>query len=1151
MSLSTLPETVRQSALILALDEKLKQQQPVIFDYWGAFKDLRAKVSAQVGEMKVLFPEFTAHDEPQHLARLFGIADKLLGPERFDRMNAAELFLLACGLYAHDWGMAVGRLELEYLRSFCGSALDSEIFTPLDDERQRLDQFVTKYGIGRPDSGALPVLSDDHLRQYIRETHAWRSGVRARSFFHSSGSGVPQAVERVCQGHWLDFSQLDDDHRFSGQQGILGHTVNLRAVAIYVRLVDLFDIADDRTPYAVWRFVSPSDERSAMEWKKHRALSPVTFPEHGDGRCARFDGSTTDPEVWAELEDLRRYCEEQINGSMDLLARHQDARHQLDLRKLDWRVTAERFKPISIRFEFHRERMFSILADEIYQGDSHVFLRELLQNSIDAVRLRKALLERRNQRLGTTRNVGLGFDDAIQFKVTHSDDGDATVVCRDFGIGMDDYIVRNYLAVAGVSYYQSEDFRRQGLNMDPISRFGVGILSCFMVANRIEIETCREPQSGEARQPLHIDVPAVDKQFRIFVGNPQADIGTTVTVHVIGSKLKGDVRGESNQEREQKPNQLKVAEYLKAIAGFVEFPIIVDEDGLRTVILHPALPAADGQSFKLEGSPFEVWQKPTDYAWDRAFAPQDAHLAEKHLMEKSFDLKRDLGLEDYEGSVTYVTPRSNDATISRRYEIGADDGLVLVTGGQKVHMRCERSYGSLWMGKSGLSRSSQSNHALAVYRDGLLLADAEPPKRENRILMFSSMIQWPPPALMVNLPKNVSGVPDVSRRALLGTANTWDEPIWRGVTTYLATHTIPEILTEKCLPRIRSLSKLAHFYHLTPDELAKLVPPEKWPLPTLMPGKGVEIRDGCLSPGGKVWSAPSYLESTISSACDFASFGSSPESAQAYLQKWKGESGIAILDSVRIYSDDMTTFWFAATKWQMERTLHPLSLRFVSPPFPGLPPLSETEYILLEPKQILESIAFSAAVVDPSSLDPDVWCVLRSAWWSREVSPIINAVPFAPPFEAFFRGPSRELNLRHPMTVLLIRCAASIRLQLSKARQRSATIGQAEDQMKLVAESLGAPNELNRLTRQLVSFLQSHQMLDFTGNFPDISAHDYVPVSKNAHLMMRALEPQEKERPKFSKLTSPYFREFGFPLTTTAPEEVPDVIVRVVSKLKN
>lgn len=1150
MSIATLPEIVRQSALAHALDEKLEQPQPVAFDYWGKFKDLRERVSAQVGEMKVLFPEFTAHDEPQHLARLFGIADKLLGPERYARMNAAELFLLACGLYAHDWGMAAGRKELEYLRSFCSSPTDSEVFTPLDDERGRLTQFVAKHGIGRLDRDERPALTDDHLRHYIRETHAWRSGVRARAFFQAAGSGVPQAVERVCQGHWLNFSQLDDEHRFSGRQGILGHTVNLRAVAVYVRLVDLLDIADDRTPYAVWRFVAPADGRSAMEWEKHRALSPVTFPQHGDGRCVRFDGSTTDPEVWAEMEDLRRYCEEQISGSMDLLARHHDERHQLDLRKLDWRVSAERFKPVNIRFEFHRERMFSILADEIYQGDSHVFLRELLQNSIDAVRLRKTLLERRTQRQGTRRNVGLGFDDAIYFSVTHAENGDATVVCRDHGIGMDDYIVRNYLAVAGVSYYQSDDFRRQGLNMDPISRFGVGILSCFMVADRIEIETCREPQSGEARQPLRIDIPAVDKQFRVYSGQPDADIGTAVTVHVVGSKLKNDVRDDEVTDQPQKPHRLQVAEYLKAIAGFVEFPIIVDEASTRTVILHPDSPASDADAFKQDDMAFAVWQKPARYAWDRAFAPQDAHLAEKHLMEVSFDLKKDLGLDDYEGTVSYICPRSDDATISKtRGSDPSDSALDISTDDGEVTLRCERTYGILWRGKEGLSRSSQAHHALAVYRDGLLLADAEPPARVNRIRRISSMIDWPAPALRVNLPKKVSGVPDVSRRTLLGTDKTWDVPIWHEMANHLERNVIPDVLKESCLPRLRALSKLAHFYHLTPDEIVKLVPAEKWPLPMLVPSIGAVIQDGCLSLGGKVWLAPYLDESITESALGWKAYRWSPELSQAYLQRWRGEPSVATSVEHRIYGNDMLSFWLSMSHWQLSRALKPVVLRFVTPAFPGLPPISQTEFEFLSPKPMDEFKAMESAKLDPLAMDADSWCAFRSTWWTQKVEKITHAVPFAAPCEDYFAGPAGELNLRHPMTVLLVRCAAAIRWHRLRNRNRSAAVGQAEDLLDAVANSLNQPDDLNRHAETLVEFVRTSGLLEVSRPIPAVGASDYIPVSRASRLMERALDPlDEKEQKAFLQLTSAYLREFGFPITTTVPEEAPEEIVKAMSK---
>ena len=79
---------------------------------------------------------------------------------------------------------------------------------------------------------------------------------------------------------------------------------------------------------------------------------------------------------------------------MNLLAQIGDSRHLLDLYHLEWRVVARGFDPVLVRFEFDRDRVFDILSSEIYQGDPYVFLRELLQNSIDAIRMRRELLER-------------------------------------------------------------------------------------------------------------------------------------------------------------------------------------------------------------------------------------------------------------------------------------------------------------------------------------------------------------------------------------------------------------------------------------------------------------------------------------------------------------------------------------------------------------------------------------------------------------------------------------------------------------------------------------------------------------------------------------------------------------------------------------
>ena len=61
---------------------------------------------------------------------------------------------------------------------------------------------------------------------------------------------------------------------------------------MHVRLIDLFHITDDRTPFSLWRFVSPKDKRSAEEWKKHRALHGVTVIPFPPGRAIKVQGFT-------------------------------------------------------------------------------------------------------------------------------------------------------------------------------------------------------------------------------------------------------------------------------------------------------------------------------------------------------------------------------------------------------------------------------------------------------------------------------------------------------------------------------------------------------------------------------------------------------------------------------------------------------------------------------------------------------------------------------------------------------------------------------------------------------------------------------------------------------------------------------------------
>jgi hypothetical protein len=441
--LPTVHEAVRKSLVLKKLHEKLVSLPPGSFPFAAEFLKLRDVIAPQIGDTRILFPEFTPHDEHLHVAKLFQLADKFFGSQSYNGLNTAELFLLGAALYAHDWGMAVGADEKKFLQNGADEKDLKPTFTPLSDEADRLSAFIRKYGLKQPHETQAPPLTDQDLRQYVRETHARRSGSRVRAHFQEYPA-VGEALAHLCEGHWHDFATLDDPERFQREYEAAGMTVHLLALALQVRIIDLFHITDDRTPFALWRFVSPTDNKSSEEWRKHHALHGITVTDFPPGRAIKVQGFTEDEAVWAGLQDLRSYCQEQLRSALEVSARHVPPRYGLDFLKLEWSVTTGELRPVNFRFDFNRTAMFRILSSEIYEGNCYVFLRELLQNAIDAVRTRRAR-EFERSKLGSKRKLTIStFDTTIYFTAEHLENGNIVITCRDNGIGMDEHVIRNY-----------------------------------------------------------------------------------------------------------------------------------------------------------------------------------------------------------------------------------------------------------------------------------------------------------------------------------------------------------------------------------------------------------------------------------------------------------------------------------------------------------------------------------------------------------------------------------------------------------------------------------------------------------------------------------------------------------------------------------
>ncbi|WP_051740124.1 MULTISPECIES: HSP90 family protein [Kitasatospora] len=124
-------------------------------------------------------------------------------------------------------------------------------------------------------------------------------------------------------------------------------------------------------------------------------------------------------------------------------------------------------------FQVDLRGLVDLLSHHLYSSP-RVYLRELLQNAVDAISARQAL------------------DPSAPAAITVRTDQGLTVT--DTGIGLTEQDVHTFLATIGRSSKRDADGRLDGDGLarargDFIGQFGIGLLACFVVADEITVVT--------------------------------------------------------------------------------------------------------------------------------------------------------------------------------------------------------------------------------------------------------------------------------------------------------------------------------------------------------------------------------------------------------------------------------------------------------------------------------------------------------------------------------------------------------------------------------------------------------------------------------------------------------------------------------------
>lgn len=438
------------------------------------------------------FPNFTLHDIT-HMKNVCRWMVNLLGDRKND-LSATEAALLVMAACCHDIGMSVSVEQEEKLKKNPNSANWKKHFMAYPkDELEYMQE---------------SVITPRILRNYVRVNHHNRISeqITANDWLPelTSQNITRQNLIELCKSHGESLKTINPPEDVD---------YDLRFCAVLLRLADILDFDSTRAPDALFKHLglnTPEDYEhsiSQLEWLKNRSggFGKINLNKG----TIHFSGSFSCIALEVQVKEYEKWVTDELISCAASLSKYNGEWSDFRLPyKISENVDRQGYKFGDFRLTMDDDQVIKLLIGQNLYSDPGVFVRELLQNSIDAILTRRELDPHFRPDEGK-----------IDIRTWRDNEGYDWFRIEDNGTGMDEKIILQYFLKIGNSYYTSDDFKvdrkrykiGENNSFSPTSRFGIGILSCFLSDpnnNRIEVSTKRyshSPDVSNSAIRLNID----------------------------------------------------------------------------------------------------------------------------------------------------------------------------------------------------------------------------------------------------------------------------------------------------------------------------------------------------------------------------------------------------------------------------------------------------------------------------------------------------------------------------------------------------------------------------------------------------------------------------------------------------------------------
>lgn len=432
-------------------------------DFASQLKKTANKIKELINKKTTInFPNYTNHDM-NHSFKLMDTMHELIKDNKKD-FNALEIALMIYSCLFHDIGMAISDKDIEKIKDNTSKYLYGQDFNE-----------VIKNNFDNEDLALQEIIRISHGKiAYDLITSKYEEEFRLPEYENIS---FRENLAEICLSHTVDKSYVEglETTTIKGK-----YEYNTQFLSILLRLADILDIDSTRTPLALYEAMDLNDF-SDGEWQKNFTIDNIKkIFKSNDLKEIKLEGTCKDIKIHRKLLSYIKWIENELRLAVDLTA-NMDKKYHI---KLNTEVK-NKIKPIGytipdLKLNIDYQAVTNLLMGEAIYGSKDLGLRELLQNSIDAIMVKKDKLEMENHPSKDSYEPTINID---------IDKENNKVIISDNGMGMNEYIIKNYFLNVGKSYYKSKDFLNYKHSYNPIGNFGIGFLSCFMLSNEVQVIT--------------------------------------------------------------------------------------------------------------------------------------------------------------------------------------------------------------------------------------------------------------------------------------------------------------------------------------------------------------------------------------------------------------------------------------------------------------------------------------------------------------------------------------------------------------------------------------------------------------------------------------------------------------------------------------